>query len=167
LQRTGTVIFKNWYLSHISSFHPQSDLHVAGSYVPGSHVPTLSAAPLWANDLNLEEPFSCIIQQPQRDHIQNELSDSESHLFDPSLLEQHGEEVQCIPFTTSPFTLIDIARNLPWTNAIINENFKFIPSSLKVNLVRNIIIDRAAYKSLPSPTVFSISSIAAFIYRQV
>lgn len=58
-------------------------------------------------------------------------------LFDPSMLRQYDEEVQCIPFTTSPFAVVDIARNLSWTNAIIDEHLKFSPSSVRANLVRN------------------------------
>jgi hypothetical protein len=82
----------------------------------------LSAAPLWTDKLDREEPLPSIIQQSQLDdHIQNELPVNELHLFDPSLLTQHGEEVQCIPFTTSPFALLDVARNLPWTDAVINQ----------------------------------------------
>jgi hypothetical protein len=69
-----------------------------------------------------------------------ELSENDLHLFDPSLLRQHGEEVQCIPFTTSPFSLLDVARNLPWNHAVINENLKFAPSSLKVNIVGGFVI---------------------------
>ena len=69
---------------------------------------------------------------------QPELSANESHLFDPSLLKQHGEEVQCIPFTTSPFSLLDIAENLPWKHAVIGEDLKFAPSSLDINLVSNV-----------------------------
>ena len=127
--------------------YPPSDLYVV-SYLPGSHIPTLSAAPLFTEGLDLEEPLPSIIQHPQlEDHIQKELPQNELHSFDPSLLMQHGEEVQCIPFTVSPFSLLDVARSLPWSDAVINKYLKFAPSSLKVNLVSSFDIIQASDSS--------------------
>lgn len=95
----------------------------------GSHVPTLSAAPLWCLDFELCMPSA----------FSTDDRSVGPQLFDASMLRQYGEEVQCIPFTTSPFAVLDIARNLSWTNAIIDENLKFSPSSVKANLVKNLL----------------------------
>ncbi|KIM39862.1 hypothetical protein M413DRAFT_446786 [Hebeloma cylindrosporum] len=92
-ERTSTVIFKN-------------------SYIPGSHVPTLSAAPLWSRSFDNSEPTP----------------------FDESLLKQHGQEIQCIPFTTSPFSLWNVADSLPDGSVNISEKLSFAPSSLQTNL---------------------------------
>ena len=78
---------------------------------------------------------------------------------------QHGEEVQCIPFTTSPFS--DVARNLPWSHAVINEALKFTPSSLKVKLVGRVLIIQAASDKFTQLSVLSLSRIVTIIYRQV
>lgn len=149
-----------------SILYPPSDLHIV-SYLPGSHTPTLSAAPLFTDGLDRQEALPSIIQHSQlEDSVQKELPQNELHSFDPSLLMQHGEEVQCIPFTISPFSLLDVARNLPWTEAAINRDLKFAPSSLKVNLVGSFVITRASDK-FTQFSVLSIPSIAAVIYCHV
>ncbi|KAF9003926.1 hypothetical protein BDQ17DRAFT_1355142 [Cyathus striatus] len=46
-----------------------------------------------------------------------------------------GSEVACIPFNISPFPLLDIVRNLSYTNARMSENISFTPSTVEPNLV--------------------------------
>lgn len=95
-------------------------------------MPTLSAAPLWGPELDGDLH---LLTRSTR-------TGDEPLPFEESMLKQHGQEIQCIPFTTSPFAVLDVARNLSWSNAIINENLKFSPSSLKVNMVsllRNLL----------------------------
>ncbi|KAF8954611.1 hypothetical protein BDZ97DRAFT_1928054 [Flammula alnicola] len=75
----------------------------------GSHVPTLSAAPLWPRTLDGKEPLP----------------------FDESLLRQYEEEVQCIPFTISPFSVVDIATTSSAESLEISPDLSFSPSSVK------------------------------------
>jgi len=85
----------------------------------------LSAAPLWGPELDGDLQL----------FIGKIRTGDDPLPFEEVMLKQHGQEIQCIPFTTSPFAALDIARNLSWSNAVINENFKFSPSSLKVEMV--------------------------------
>ena len=55
--------------------------------------------------------------------------------FTSSLLHQHGEPVQCIPFTTSPFSVLDVAASNPSRSIMISEDLSIDPSSVKPNLV--------------------------------
>jgi len=115
----------------------------------GSHVPTLSAAPLWCTGL---EPSAFNIDD----------GSVRPQVFDASMLRQYGEEVQCVPFTTSPFAVLDIARNLSWTNAIIDENLKFSPSSVKANLVKNLL-KPPLFTTIIIFIVFSPPCLTAFV----
>ena len=57
--------------------------------------------------------------------------------FTTSLLHQHGETVECIPFSTSPFSALDIAASQSQFRSIaINESLSINLSSVKSNLVR-------------------------------
>ena len=57
--------------------------------------------------------------------------------FTPLLLHQHGEPVQCIPFSTSPFSVLDTAAShLPSRSITISEDLSIDPSSVKPNLVK-------------------------------
>jgi hypothetical protein len=103
--------------------------HSPNQNIKGSHVPTLCAAPMWCSGLEL-----CMPSASSTDN-----GSTSPQIFDASMLRQYGEEVQCVPFTTSPFAVLDIARNLSWTNAIIDENLKFSPSSVKANLVKDLL----------------------------
>ena len=121
-------------------------------------MPTLCAAPLWGPELDGDP----------RLFTRSAKTGDEPLPFEESMLKQHGEEIQCIPFTTSPFAVLDIARNLSWSNAIINENLKFSPSSLKVNMVsllRNFIWCQTPESIVV--VVLSLSCPSSVIYRYV
>ena len=56
--------------------------------------------------------------------------------FTKFLLHQHGEPVQCIPFSTLPFSVLDVAASHPPSRSItINEDLSIDPSSVKLNMV--------------------------------
>ncbi|KAF8910642.1 hypothetical protein CPB84DRAFT_1958477 [Gymnopilus junonius] len=80
--------------------------------ITGTNLPVLSAAPLWSRELDYVEP------EP----------------FTESLLYQHGEEVQCIPFTVSPFTLLDIPASSTDSSWSIAQFLQIKPSSIKPTL---------------------------------
>lgn len=56
--------------------------------------------------------------------------------FTPELEKQYDTEIACLPYTLTPFTALDIARTLSYTDATINSNLRFKPSSIKPELVR-------------------------------
>ena len=57
--------------------------------------------------------------------------------FTTSLLHQHGEPVQCIPFSTSPFSVLDTNASHPLSRSItIDEDLSIDPTSVKSNLVK-------------------------------
>lgn len=65
------------------------------------------------------------------------LIEKETVPFTTRLLHQHGEPVQCIPFSTSPFSVLDIAASHPPSHSImINEDLSIDPSSVKPKLVK-------------------------------
>ncbi|KAF5331125.1 hypothetical protein D9619_005371 [Psilocybe cf. subviscida] len=79
------------------------------SHTVGSHMPVLSAASLWSESLE----------------------DAESVPFSRSLLHQHGEDVQCIPFSVSPFALLDAAKSSD--SLRYSTDLSFSPNSIKSN----------------------------------
>jgi len=84
------------------------------TYIPGSDMTVLSAAPLRC-------PF---------------FKHTETVPFTKTLMHQHEEPVQCIPFSTSPFSILDVASSHPPSYSImINEDLSINPSSVKTNLI--------------------------------
>jgi len=127
-QRNRSILFQNWYVSSFNGRFP-SDLRKKVTFqvnklprilLPmlrrlGSQMAPLCAAPLWAPDfVDRVEPIP----------------------FSQTSLSVYGQDVLCIPFTTSPFKWLDIARNLSWRQATLNEKLKFSPSSVTPALVR-------------------------------
>ncbi|KZT00810.1 uncharacterized protein LAESUDRAFT_731876 [Laetiporus sulphureus 93-53] len=54
--------------------------------------------------------------------------------FSEDLLTQRGTEILCLPFSVTPFPLLDVARSLSYQQATISEQLKFDPSAVKANL---------------------------------
>ncbi|KAF9048656.1 hypothetical protein BJ165DRAFT_1609689 [Panaeolus papilionaceus] len=82
------------------------------SYLPGSHLTKLAAAPLWFKDP--EYRFMDDLQP-----------------FTDDLLRQHDLDVQCIPYTISPFSLLQLPKKLSSSTFNLHEDFQVSPSSLK------------------------------------
>ncbi|PPR00904.1 hypothetical protein CVT24_000389 [Panaeolus cyanescens] len=87
-------------------------LQFVNSYLPGSHLTKLAAAPLWFKDPDYQ--------------FMDELQP-----FTDDLLRQHDLDVQCIPFTVSPFSLLQLAKTLPSSAFDLHEDVQFSPSTLK------------------------------------
>jgi hypothetical protein len=56
--------------------------------------------------------------------------------FSEGLLRQYDLDVACIPFSISPFSILEIARQFSYPEATIAQDFRFTPSSLTSTLVR-------------------------------
>jgi len=56
--------------------------------------------------------------------------------FSPDLARQWGLDVMCLPYNVLPFDILDRTRILSYTDAVISENMRFKPQSVKMNLVR-------------------------------
>ena len=103
------------YIPGIFLLSWMSPLQISLTLCLGSDMTVLSAAPL---------------RCPFFKHI-------ETVPFTKTLLHQHEEPVQCIPFSTSPFSILDIASSHPPSYSImINEDLSINPSSVKTNLVK-------------------------------
>ncbi|KAH9922277.1 hypothetical protein B0H21DRAFT_175553 [Amylocystis lapponica] len=50
-----------------------------------------------------------------------------------SLLHQHGSDIQCLPFTHSPFALVDAARSLSFQQATVSSKVRFDPPTVTSN----------------------------------
>jgi hypothetical protein len=57
--------------------------------------------------------------------------------FSPDLARQWGQDVMCLPYNVLPFDILDKTRVLSYTDAVVSENMRFNPQSVKMNLVRN------------------------------
>lgn len=57
--------------------------------------------------------------------------------FSPDLVHQWGLDVMSLPYNVLPFDILDKARSLSYRDAVISENMRFNPQSVKMNLVRN------------------------------
>ncbi|KIJ14314.1 hypothetical protein PAXINDRAFT_181099 [Paxillus involutus ATCC 200175] len=54
--------------------------------------------------------------------------------FSSELARQYGFEIICLPYNIAPFDLVQSARNLSYKQATINDDVRFEPRSLKINL---------------------------------
>ena len=57
--------------------------------------------------------------------------------FSPDLARQWGFDVMCLPYNILPFDSLDKARSLSYSDAVVSENLRFNPQSLKMRLVRS------------------------------
>lgn len=68
-----------------------------------------------------------------------EVFDSEAKekavIFSDELRHQHGSDVLCLPYTQTPFPLLDAARSLSLRQATIAEDFRLDPLSLQEDFV--------------------------------
>ncbi|KAI0925761.1 hypothetical protein AcW1_008106 [Taiwanofungus camphoratus] len=55
--------------------------------------------------------------------------------FSDDLLTQRGSDILCLPFTHTPFALVDAARSLSYQQATISERFRFDPSTVRANML--------------------------------
>lgn len=97
------------------SSYTQINSNLSDDSILGSDMAVLSAAPL-----------RCPL-----------LARTDTVPFTSSLMEQHGEPVHCIPFSTSPFSVLDITRSYSSSlSMMINEDLSINLSSVKTNLVK-------------------------------
>lgn len=93
------------------------------------------------------------------------LGDLELVPFTDDLEVQFGQEVLCLPYTISPFSVVDIARSAYSKVTLDNQHFKIIPSTFRTNLFASypillpLYLARYEYqqpgqKDLDSVTVF-------------
>ena len=100
-------------------------------------MPVLSAAPLWSPDQEAYEPVP----------------------FTEALLHQHGEEVQCIPYTVSPFSLLDIPKSSEDSTWTIAQYLQVRPSTIKPTLVcQSISLSRPCHLTSTSSQLHLSSS---------
>ncbi|KAF9532606.1 hypothetical protein CPB83DRAFT_629750 [Crepidotus variabilis] len=90
------------------------------SCIPGSHLAPLCSSPFWSPSI---EELVCVA--PEENLMP----------FDESLLHQQGEDVHCIPYSTSPFALLDKVKNLTWEDNTVDKHLTFSPSSLEVKIL--------------------------------
>ncbi|PFH52962.1 hypothetical protein AMATHDRAFT_45869 [Amanita thiersii Skay4041] len=55
--------------------------------------------------------------------------------FTPELETQYDSKVLCIPYSISPFSILEIAKNWPHGDANVQDGFRISPTSIKPNLV--------------------------------
>lgn len=55
--------------------------------------------------------------------------------FTSELERQHDANVQCLPYSISPFSVLDIAKNWPHGDVEIGDGMFFSPTSIKPTLV--------------------------------
>lgn len=76
--------------------------------------------------------------------------------FNEGLLSQQGEEVQCIPFTTSPFSLLDRVKNATCEDITVDSIPNCSHLSLDVKYVRS-----KSHHSFVVIQLFSVSKFSA------
>ncbi|KAH7927934.1 hypothetical protein BV22DRAFT_1193229 [Leucogyrophana mollusca] len=97
-------------------------------------------------------PFDLLGRLAFRDE---NMSPEQAVPFSQSLTKQHGSDILCLPYTTSPFSLLDKARNLSFKQATIHDGVRFDPSSVKPNLF-------AAYPVLMPLYIAQYETVAPF-----
>jgi hypothetical protein len=62
---------------------------------------------------------------------------SEAVPFSEELRYQYDTEVSCLPYTISPFAMLDIVSSLSHIDGKVDDGLRFTPSSISPNLVRS------------------------------
>jgi hypothetical protein len=55
--------------------------------------------------------------------------------FSADLETQFETKITCLPFTTTPFSILDAAKSLQSRQCRVSDNFVIDPSSIRTNLV--------------------------------
>lgn len=63
------------------------------------------------------------------------LSQYELVPFTSELERQHDADVQCLPYSISPFSVLEIAKNWPHGDVEVDDGVLFSPTSIKPTLV--------------------------------
>jgi len=85
--------------------------------------------------------------------------------FSEELRHQYGTEVSCLPYTISPFTVLDIASSLSPRDSKVDDDVHFTPTSIIPNLVRFFIFPYTPNK--PLLQVCSISRLGSSLSSTV
>ena len=59
--------------------------------------------------------------------------------FEPSMAKQHGMDIACIPYSCTPFALVDAARSLSPEDSTFGP-FTFNPSTVRSDFVRSSLL---------------------------
>ncbi|KAF9450360.1 hypothetical protein P691DRAFT_701491 [Macrolepiota fuliginosa MF-IS2] len=117
--RFTPVYFPGWFLDaevkgevSIKGDDRQATAQIHNAYIPGSDYQVISSAPIAPDDPHLRETIR----------------------FSEDLLRQHDLDVACIPYNISPFSIINIAHHLSYSEAKIAPDFRFSPSSIQPTL---------------------------------
>lgn len=88
--------------------------------------------------------------------------------FSPDLAHQWGLDVMCLPYNVLPFDILDKTRTLSYTDAVVSENMRFSPQSVKMNLVRNHSHRLTTFSDFdrPPPIPFSCQCISRNISHE-
>ncbi|KXN89111.1 hypothetical protein AN958_06312 [Leucoagaricus sp. SymC.cos] len=97
-------------------------------YIPGMQY--ITQATIWLICLSGSDykVLSSAPLAPIDSYLQNSVP------FSEELLCQYDIDVACIPYSISPFSILDIARRLSYSEAKIAQDFRFTPSSLQPTL---------------------------------
>ncbi|KAF8442360.1 hypothetical protein L210DRAFT_3536418 [Boletus edulis BED1] len=98
----------------------------AGAEEPQSRTITVQFEDLYLPGINLD--FGRILVRDPPQYI--ELAKP----FSPNLAHQWGHDVMCLPYNILPFDILDKSHTLSYTDAVIDENMRFNPQSVKMNL---------------------------------
>ena len=75
-----------------------------------------------------------------------ELSLHETVPFSADLETQHDTKITCLPFTTMPLCIPDLAKTLSPEQCIINDSVRVDPSSIRTNLVSLFLVSLERWK---------------------
>jgi hypothetical protein len=64
------------------------------------------------------------------------LQPSDAVPFSNELRHQYGTDIECLPYTISPFAALDIAKSLSPMDTTVDDDLRFTPTSITPNLVR-------------------------------
>lgn len=91
----------------------KSFVEIRHSYLPGSDFRVLSLVSLLSRPRNISEAVP----------------------FSDDLRHQHDTDVWCLPYTISPFAVLDIASSLSPMDAKVDDDLRFAPTSISPNLL--------------------------------
>lgn len=64
-----------------------------------------------------------------------DLEENEFVRFTPELERQHGMQIQCLPYTISPFSVLDITKAWPHGDVEVADGLLISPTSITPTLV--------------------------------
>lgn len=131
-QRTLEVHFNNSYVDVVEVYgHPCSQITVDICQARYTTFIYITSSSKGFTGFSMDPLSRMVFSVTDEEHL--ELAET----FDPEMTKQQGLDVLCLPYTSTPFALPDVARSLSFQDGAVGD-VRFDPPSVKTEMVRDI-----------------------------